>query len=72
MLATLPVMSKKKTKKQDPVYPPTRCPPTLRAIIKALAEQEHRSAANMGLVLLTEALMARGLWRPPEPQSDVL
>jgi hypothetical protein len=45
---------------------PTRVPPEMYGVIEKLAERETRKVAQMGLVLIREALEARGEWPPPE------
>lgn len=47
-----------------------RATPELRAVIEALARKERRRPASLLQILVEDALTARGLWPPPEGDSD--
>jgi hypothetical protein len=53
-------------KKRQDYQIPTRVPPELRRVLEAEAAKERRKVAQMGLILLEEALTARGVWPPKE------
>jgi hypothetical protein len=45
---------------------PTRVGEPLRKVLETLAREQRRSVAQMSMILLEEALAARGLWPPAE------
>jgi hypothetical protein len=49
---------------------PTRIGESLNAVLEAEAKKERRSVAQMGLILLEEALTTRGVWPPKEGGGD--
>jgi hypothetical protein len=45
---------------------PTRLSPEMWAVLEAISAEEERSIAQVGMMLLREALVARGKWPPRE------
>ncbi len=60
----------KPTNRHKGIQIPTRLPPEVYAVVEQIAEREHRKVAQMGLVLILEALEARGAYSPPSATSD--